>query len=181
MQQKQQKNKKKRIKPPRQAQLQLEEPEDKTMADIDLKTLKKLRDETSASIADCRRALDESGGDYAKALKWLQKRATEIAAKKADRETSQGLIEAYIHGGGKVGVLVQLLCETDFVAKTDEFKHLAKEIGMQVAAMNPEDVDALLKQEYIRDGSKTVQDLIKEAIGKIGEKIILKKFDRFEL
>ena len=82
---------------------------------------------------------------------------------------------------GKVGVLVQLLCETDFVAKTDEFKHLAKEIGMQVAAMNPEDVDALLKQEYIRDGSKIIQDLIKEAIGKIGENIILKKFVRFEL
>lgn len=151
------------------------------MADIDLKTLKKLRDETSASIADCRRALDESNGDYKKALEWLKKRAAEIAAKKADRETSQGIVEAYIHQGGKVGVLVELLCETDFVAKTDEFKHLAKEIGMQVAAMDPKDVDALLKQEYIRDGSKTIQDIVKEAIGKIGENIILKRFVRFEI
>ena len=151
------------------------------MANIDLKTLKKLRDETSASIADCRRALDESEGDYKKALAWLQKRATEIAAKKADRETSQGLIEAYIHGGGKVGVLVELLCETDFVAKTDEFKHLAKEIGMQVAAMNPETVEDLLKQEYIRDGSQTIAGLVKGAIGKIGENITVKRFVRFEI
>jgi elongation factor Ts len=151
------------------------------MANIDLKTLKKLRDETSASIADCRRALDESEGDYKKALAWLQKRATEIAAKKADRETSQGLIEAYIHGGGKVGVLVELLCETDFVAKTDEFKHLAREIAMQVAAMNPENLEDLLKQDYIRDSSQTIEGLVKAAIGKIGENISVKRFVRFEI
>jgi len=151
------------------------------MADIDLKTLKKLRDETSASISDCRRALDESNGDYEKALAWLKKRAVEIAAKKADRETSQGLIESYIHGGGKVGVLVELLCETDFVAKTDEFKHLAKEVAMQVAAMNPETVEDLLKQDYIRDGSQTIEALVKAAIGKTGENITVKKFIRFEI
>jgi len=151
------------------------------MAQIDLQLLKKLRDETAASIADCRRALDEAEGDYQKALAWLKKRATEIAAKKADRETSQGLIEAYIHQGGKVGVLVELLCETDFVAKTDEFKHLAKEIGMQVAAMNPQDVAQLEKQAYIRDGSQTIQDLVKNVIGKIGENITIKRFIRFEI
>src|SRR3984885_4760346 len=121
------------------------------MANIDLKAIKKLRDATSASIADVRRALDEAEGDEKKALEWLKKRAAEIAAKKADRETGEGLIEAYIHGGGKVGVLVEILCETDFVAKTDEFKKLAKEVAMQVAAMNPENIDTLLKQEYIRD------------------------------
>jgi len=151
------------------------------MADIDLKTLKKLRDETSASIADCRRALDESNGNFDKALAWLQKRAAEIAAKKADRETSQGLIEAYIHQGGKVGVLVELLCETDFVAKTDEFKHLAKEVGMQVAAMDPKDVETLLKQEYIRDGSQTIEALVKGVVGKLGENITVKRFVRFEI
>src|SRR5438876_3127688 len=144
------------------------------MADIDLKLLKKLRDETAASIADCRRALDESNGNYEKALAWIQKRAAEIAAKKADRETSQGVIEAYIHGGGKVGVLVQLSCETDFVAKTDEFKHLAREIGMQVAAMDPKDVETLLRQEYIRESSQTIEQLIKNVIGKIGENITVK-------
>ncbi len=151
------------------------------MADIDLKTLKKLREETSASISDCRRALDESGGDYKKALAWLQQRASKIAEKKADRETGQGLVEAYIHGGGRVGVLVELLCETDFVARTDEFKHLAREIGMQVAAMRPENVESLLKQEYIRDSSRTIETLIKDVIGKLGENIILKRFQRFEI
>jgi elongation factor Ts len=151
------------------------------MADIDLKSLKKLRDETSASIADCRRALDESNGNFDKALEWLKKRAAEIAVKKADRETGEGIIEAYIHGNGKVGVLVELLCETDFVAKTDEFKHLAREIGMQVAAMNPTDVETLLKQEYIRDGSQTIEGLVKVAIGKTGENISVKKFVRFEI
>jgi elongation factor Ts len=151
------------------------------MADIDLKTLKKLRDETSASIADCRRALEESNGDYVKALSWLKKRSEEIAEKKAHRETSQGIIDAYIHAGGKVGVLTELLCETDFVAKTDEFKYLAKEIGMQVAAMNPKDVDTLLKQEYIRDSSQTIEQLVKAVIGKLGENITVKRFARFEI
>lgn len=151
------------------------------MANIDLKLIKKLRDETSASIADCRRALDESDGKYEKALEWLKKRAAEIAAKKADRETSQGIIEAYIHQGGKVGVLVELLCETDFVAKTEDFKKLAKEIGMQVAAMDPKDVETLLKQEYIRDGSTTIEALVKNTIGKVGENITVKRFVRFEI
>ena len=151
------------------------------MAAIDLQTLKKLRNETSASIADCRRALDAANGDYKKALEWLKKRASEIAAKKADRETGEGLIEAYIHGGGKVGVLVELLCETDFVAKTGEFKNLAKEVALQVAAMNPADVDSLLKQEYIRDSSQTIEQYVKAVIGKLGENITIKRFARFEL
>ena len=151
------------------------------MAQLDLKAIKKLRDETSASIADCRRALEEANGDEKKALEWLKKRASEIAAKKADRETSQGIIEAYIHGGGKVGVLVDLSCETDFVAKTEEFKKLAKEIAMQVAAMDPKDVDDLLKQAYIRDAGQTIDSLIKDVIGKIGENIAVKRFIRYEI
>lgn len=151
------------------------------MANIDLQLLKKLRSETSASVSDCRRALEESAGNYEKALVWLQKRSEAIAEKKADRTTSQGIVEAYIHAGGKVGVLVELLCETDFVARTDEFKQLAREIGMQVAAMKPENVDSLLKQEYIRDGSLTMQDLIKGVIGKLGENITIKQFSRFSI
>lgn len=151
------------------------------MATIDLQSLKKLREETSASVSDCRRALDESEGDYKKALEWLKKRASVIAEKKATRTTGQGIVEAYIHAGGKVGVLVELLCETDFVARTDEFKQLAREIGMQVAAMKPENVDSLLKQEYIRDGSLTMQDLIKGVIGKLGENITIKQFSRFSI
>ncbi len=151
------------------------------MANIDLKLLKKLRDETSASIADCRIALDESNGDYDKALEWLKKRSAEKAEKKAGRETGEGIIESYIHQNSKVGVLVKLLCETDFVARTDDFKKLAHEIALQVAAMNPESVEKLLKQEFIKDPSLTIEALIKQTVGKLGENISLKDFKRLEI
>lgn len=148
---------------------------------IDTSLLKKLRAETAASISDCRRALEEAGGDYGKAVEWLQKHGIEKASKKAKRETSQGLIEAYIHQNGRVGALVELACETDFVARTTEFKHLVHELAMQVAAMNPKNVDSLLKQEYIRDSSKTVSEVVKEAIAKLGENIVVKRFERFAI
>lgn len=148
---------------------------------IDVKLIKKLRDETQASIADVRIALEETSSDYKKALSWLKKHGIEKAEKKADRQTSQGLIESYIHQNGKVGVLVEILCETDFVARTDDFKKLAHEVAMQVAAMNPKDVDTLLKQEYIRDGSMTLGQLVKQAIGILGENIVIKQITRFEI
>jgi elongation factor Ts len=116
-----------------------------------------------------------------KAEEILRKKGFEKAAKKSDRETGQGLVESYVHQTGKVGVLVSVLCETDFVARTDEFKHLAHEVAMQIAAMNPKDVDALLKQEYIRDGSKTINDLVTEAIAKLGENIKISEFKRSEI
>ncbi len=151
------------------------------MANADISLLKKLRTETSASIADCRMALEETENDYKKALEWLKKRGLEKAEKKSDRATEQGLIESYIHAGGKVGVLVEMLCETDFVARTDDFKGLAKEIAMQIAAMNPESVEALMKQEYIRDGSQSIDLLVKAVIGKLGENITVKRFQRFAI
>jgi len=150
------------------------------MVNANIELLKKLRNETSASIADCRKALEETDNDYAKATEWLKQRGLEKAEKKSDRETSQGLIETYVHNG-RIGVLVELLCETDFVAKTDEFKHLAKEIAMQVSAMNPKDVETLLKQEYIRDASQTIEQMVKSTIGKLGENITVKRFSRIEL
>lgn len=149
------------------------------MADIEL--VKKLREETSASIADCRQALEESDGDYDKATLWLKKRGIEKAEKKAERETNQGIVESYIHGNGKVGVLIVLLCETDFVARTEEFKNLAHEIALQVSAMDPKDVKSLLSQEYIRDPKLSIEDLIKSTIGKLGENIQVREFSRFEL
>ena len=149
------------------------------MVDVDL--LKKLRNETGVSLADCRKALEETKNDYKKALVWLRKAGLEKAVKKADRATSQGLVESYIHQNGRVGALVEILCETDFVARTDEFKNLVHEICMQVAAMNPKNVDFLLKQEYIRDSSKTVGELIKETIAKLGENVVINKFSRFEI
>lgn len=148
---------------------------------IEIELLKKLREETGASVADCRKALEEANGDYEKARVWLKKHGIEKAGKKEGRQTSQGIIDSYIHAGGRVGVLLELLCETDFVAKTTDFKNLSHELCMQIAAMNPKDVDALLKQEYIRDNSLTVGDLIKSIIGKLGENIKVKKFERFEV
>ena len=147
----------------------------------DIKLLKQLREETSASIADVKTALEETNGDYKKALGWLKKHGIEKAEKKADRETSQGLVESYIHQNGKVGALVEVLCETDFVARTDEFKNLCHEVAMQVAAMNPKDVATLLKQDYIRDGSFTIESLVKSTIGKLGENIVIKSFQRIEI
>ena len=149
------------------------------MVNIDL--LKKLRNVTGVSLADCRKALEETKNDYKKALVWLKKAGLEKAVKKFDRETSQGLVESYIHQNGRVGALVEVMCETDFVARTDEFKHLVHEICMQVAAMNPKDVSSLLKQEYIRDSSKTIESLIKETIAKLEENIVIKKLQRFEI
>lgn len=149
------------------------------MADVTL--VKKLRESSQASIADCTKALEESKGNFDKALIWLEKHGIEKAEKKAQRSTNQGLIESYIHQNGKVGVLLEILCETDFVARTDEFKTLAHEVAMQIAAMEPKDVDDLLKQEYIRDNSKTIQDLVKAVIGKLGENIVVKRFTRYEI
>jgi len=148
---------------------------------MNINLLKKLRNQTAASIADCRRGLEESKGDYTKALVWIKHHGLEKAAKKKDRETSQGLIESYIHQNGRVGAMVEILCETDFVARTTEFKNLAHEIAMQVAAMNPKDIPALLGQDYIRDGSMKIEGLVKSAIAKLGENIVVKQIQRFEI
>lgn len=147
---------------------------------IKLDDLKKLRAETSAGVSDCRQALEDAGGDFAKAKKLLMERGLQKAAKKADRQTTSGLVESYVHGG-KVGVLVEVRCETDFVARTDEFKHLAHEIALQVAAMNPKDTKTLLASEYIRDPQKTIEALIKETIAKLGENITVGRFTRLAL
>lgn len=151
------------------------------MASANIELLKKLRNETQVSLADCRKALEETDNNYEKAKEWLKKHGLEKAAKKAERETSQGLIESYIHQNGRVGAMVEVLCETDFVARTEEFKHLAHEIAMQVAAMSPKDVETLLKQEYIRDSSKTIETLVKDTITKTGENITVKGITRFEV
>lgn len=148
---------------------------------ISVDQIKKLRAQTGAGIIDCRRALQESEGDLKKAVIWLQKRGLEKAAKKLDRPTGEGLVESYIHATGKIGAMVQLSCETDFVAKNEEFKKLAHELAMQVAAQNPKNVAELLKQVYIRDEKMTVDDLIKQAIAKFGENIVIKGFARLEI
>ena len=149
--------------------------------EIAAEEVKKLRDKTGAGIMDARRALTEADGDFEKAKEIIKAKGAEVVVKKAERQTSQGLIETYVHAGGKVGSMIYLACETDFVAKTQEFKNLAKELAMQVAAMNPQDPEELLEQEYIRDPSKKVKELVDEVIAKTGENIQVKKIARFAL
>lgn len=142
--------------------------------------IKKLREDTGAGVADCRTALEEAAGDMGKAKEILKKKGLDKASKKGDREVKAGIVEVYSHNG-KVGVLVELLCETDFVAKTEEFKNLAHELVLQVASMNPASVEELLNQEYIRDESLTIDQLIKSVVAKLGENIQVGRFKRIAL
>ena len=159
--------------------------------------VKELRDQSGAGIMACRNALIEAEGDTEKALQILKERGILKAQKKSERVTDQGLIEAYIHTGGRIGAMVEVNCETDFVARTDEFKNLAHDLAMQVAAMPPQFItkdeitadkdDAELQtvclflQPYIKDPTRTVQDIVTETIAKVGENIRVSRFARFEL
>lgn len=151
------------------------------MTSISIDQVKQLRERTGAGIMDCRRALEEAKGDTKKAEELLKSWGIEKAAKKSGRATAKGVIHSYIHHGGNIGVLIELNCETDFVARTDDFNKLAKELAMQISSMNPKDVDELLKQVYIRDTKITISDLIKSTIGRLGENILVKRFIRYEL
>lgn len=188
--------------------------------------VKQLREQTGAGIMDCKAALSESGGDLTKAIEWLRKKGAASAQKKIGRATNEGVIEAYIHPGSRLGVLVEVNCETDFVAKTDAFKSLARDLAMQVAAANPrvvrredlpqEVVDkemeiyrtqagsenkpanvqeriaqgklekffqevVLLEQSFIKDPTRTVNQVVAEAIAKVGENVSVRRFVRFHL
>lgn len=158
--------------------------------------VKALRDKTGAGVMDCKRALEEAGGDMERATQLLAEKGLALAAKRSHRITSEGQIISYIHTGGRVGVMVEIKCETDFVGKTKEFSDLCKNIAMQIAAMNPQyldmdsvpngvgeipDNDILMLQEYIRDPNKNVGDLIKEIISKTGENIKISRYVRYEL
>lgn len=147
---------------------------------MDLELIKKLREETGVGIADCRQALQESNGDLEKAKELIRAKGFEKSVKKGEREVKSGLVEVYSHGG-KIGVLVEVLCETDFVARTQDFKDLAHELALQVASMNPGGVEQLLSQGYVRDPSQTVDQLIKGAIAKLGENIQVGRFERIAL
>ena len=174
------------------------------MSKVGLDTIKELRHSTGAGVMDCKKALKESGGDFTKAVQILKKRGIAIAAKKAGRTATQGRIEAYTHINNKVGAMVEVACETDFVARCQDFKKFSRDIAMQVVALTPqyisrEDVPAaelkkqhleaeefyrqncLLEQTFIKDDSKTVKDYLTELIGKIGENIFIKRFVRYQL
>jgi elongation factor Ts len=180
---------------------------------ITTQMVKDLREQTGAGIMDAKRALEAADGDFGKATQILQQQGMRRAERKSDRDASEGLVWSYIHGGqpgqngGRIGTLVEVNCETDFVARTEDFRALVRDIAMQVAASNPryvseEDIPddvlaagekesgdrekfveqvALLSQPFIKDPKRNVQDLVKEQIGKLGENIVVRRFVRFEL
>ncbi|MDR5695803.1 MAG: translation elongation factor Ts [Armatimonadota bacterium] len=187
--------------------------------DIPAALVKELRALTGAGVLDCRNALAESGGDLQKAVELLRAKGLATAQKKANRETREGLIEAYIHQGGRLGVLVEVNCETDFVSRTEDFKRLAHDLAMHIAASAPRYIsreeippeveeeqrrifrleargdeavaeamwerwveeNCLLEQPFIRDESRKVQEVIAEAVAKVGENIVVRRFVRFKL
>lgn len=143
--------------------------------------VKRLREETGAGVMDCKKALDEAKGDFERAKALIKERGLAKAKEKSDREANEGVVEAYVHAGGRIGAMVELSSETDFVARNPDFKGLAKEIAMQVAAMDPTSVDQLLEQPYIRDASKTIGELVTTIAASTGENVRVKRFKRFEL
>ncbi len=196
------------------------------MSQISLELIKQLRERTAAGFSDCKKALEEAGGDIEKAIDILRKKGLAIAAKRAGKEAKEGIVEAYIHANKKIGVLVEINCETDFVARTEEFKEFAHNVAMQIAATNPisitrEEVppevlerekriyeeqlreagkpenvipkilegklekfykeNVLLEQPFIKNPEITIQDLLNELISKTGEKIVIRRFARFQV
>lgn len=163
---------------------------------ISIEVVKELRNRTNVGIADCNKALLEVDGDIEKAIEFLKQRGVAIAEEKKDATVTEGVIEAYIHHTKRIGALVELNCETDFVARTAEFKELAHDLAMQIAATSPQfltseeippeaEIDpqaaCLLSQPFIKEPTKTVQEVIAETIAKVGENIKVRRFARFEL
>jgi len=160
-------------------------------------SIKELRDRTSAGVLDCKEALVQADGDIEKAIEVLRERGLSVAKKKMERVTAEGIIETYVHHTGKIGALVELNCESDFVARTDEFRQLAYDLAMQVAATSPRfitakevpkkeknvdpETDCLVNQPFIKQPEKSVQEVIAETIAKVGENIKVSRFARFEL
>lgn len=142
--------------------------------------IKDLRKSTGAGVMDIKKALDEVGGDVEKASKLLKKQGFNKAEKKSGRKTEQGIIDAYVHLG-RIGVLVEVNCETDFVARNEDFKNFVHEVALQIAQSSAQDVDSLLKEEYFRNPEQTINDLLRDIVVKTGENIRIKRFSRFIL
>jgi len=163
---------------------------------VSIEAIRELRSRTSAGVVDCREALLEVGGDVEKAVEFLRERGVVTAERKKDLVTTEGIVEAYIHHTRRIGALVELDCETDFVAHTDEFRELARNLAMQVAAACPQFVTSedmppgaeldpqavcLFDQPFIREPDRTVREIITDTIAKVGENIRVRRFARFEL
>ena len=164
--------------------------------EISVESIRDLRLETGAGVMDCKRALQESDGNFEQAVVLLRTQGMATAAKKASRATNEGIVEAYIHPGNRVGAIVEINCDTDFVGRTPEFRELAHNLAMQIAAMDPQYVtrfdgdddhkselseDYLLEQAFIKDTSITIQDLINDMVARVGENVRVRRFSRFSL
>ena len=160
----------------------------------DVNTVKELRQKTGAGVMAVKKALDESNGDIGKAEEILKEQGLANALKKSGRETSQGAVQSYIHAGNKIGAMVELKCETDFVARTDDIVSLARELAMQVAAMTPSyisrndegasessDDEILLSQSFIKDSTVSIEEKVKEMIAKVGENVKISRIIKFDL
>lgn len=148
---------------------------------VSLESIKGLRDKTGAAIGDVRAALEAAGGDETKAKDILRQKGIEAAAKRKDRATTAGRVDAYVHHDGRVGAIVEINCETDFVARTEEFQKFCREVGMQVASMAPVSVEELLQQPFIKDSKQTIGQLLTALIAKTGENITIRRATRFGL
>ena len=148
---------------------------------ITTEQIKALREETSLSIMQCKAALEEAGGDRDEAILILKKKGAEIAKKKGDRALGAGVVVSYIHAGETIGVMLELLCETDFVAKNPEFKLVARDISMHIAAMSPSDTTELLEQPFIKDVGQTISNLVNNTVQKFGERVEVGHFVRFAI
>ena len=147
---------------------------------VTIDQIKELRNTTGVSLAECRKALEETEGDIGKAREVLKKKGQDFAQKRMGRETSEGIIDSYIHAGKKIGVLLELNCESDFVARSEDFQKLSHELCLQIAVGSPNETP-IVERKWIKDESKTVQDLINEYIAKLGENITVKRFIKYEL
>ncbi|OGN00724.1 MAG: translation elongation factor Ts [Candidatus Yanofskybacteria bacterium RIFCSPLOWO2_02_FULL_43_10] len=147
----------------------------------DVEKIKHLRESTGLSFNEIKKALDEAGGDETRAVEILRIHGVKMAEKKSSREVKEGVVASYVHATKKLGSMVEVFCETDFVAKNAAFQELAKEIAMHIAAMKPGDISALLAQPYVKDQDITVKDLISSSIAKLGENIQVGRFELFEI
>lgn len=150
------------------------------MANYTLQDVTELREKTSMGLMDIKKALEEAKGDKKKAIEILRERGAKIMDKKSDRVAAEGVIEAYVHAG-KIGVLLEINCETDFVARGEDFKTFAHDVALQISSMNPETVEELLEQPFIKDSKLTIGNYLRDVTGKLGERIVIKRFTRYVL
>jgi len=148
---------------------------------VNIAQIKKLRRETGVSISECKKALEEAKGNFVLAKETLKKWGKEFARKQSGRKAREGIVATYLHPNQKIGVILELNCETDFVAKSEDFQNLAHELCLQIAAMNPPDTDSLFVQPWIKDETRVVKDLVNHYVAKLGENILVKRFTRYEI